>query len=131
MDISHALQARKAMQEQLQMNKDLTQKIVVPSDDEHESNEEGLEMVPDFANDPEPVIDPVNPWMRGQLTHEEPDVSCVTTEEPQTAEQENEEEELIGEFEKKRKLRQADEEDLIPTEEQSKRAGLKKILAQK
>uniref|UniRef100_A0A673GL91 U3 small nucleolar RNA-associated protein 14 homolog A-like n=1 Tax=Sinocyclocheilus rhinocerous TaxID=307959 RepID=A0A673GL91_9TELE len=123
--------ARKAMQEQLQMNKDLTQKIVVPSDDEHESNEEGLETVPDFVNDPEPIIDPVNPWMRGQLTHEEPEVSCVTTDEPQTAEQENEEEELIGEFERKRKLRQADEEDLIPTEEQSKRAGLKKILAQK
>uniref|UniRef100_A0A673GL95 U3 small nucleolar RNA-associated protein 14 homolog A-like n=1 Tax=Sinocyclocheilus rhinocerous TaxID=307959 RepID=A0A673GL95_9TELE len=110
--------ARKAMQEQLQMNKDLTQKIVVPSDDEHESNEEGLETVPDFVNDPEPIIDPVNPWMRGQLTHEEPEVSCVTTDEPQTAEQENEEEELIGEFERKRKLRQADEEDLIPTEEQ-------------
>uniref|UniRef100_A0A671RKI6 U3 small nucleolar RNA-associated protein 14 homolog A-like n=1 Tax=Sinocyclocheilus anshuiensis TaxID=1608454 RepID=A0A671RKI6_9TELE len=123
--------ARKAMQEQLQMNKDLTQKIVVPSDDEHESNEEGLETVPDFVNDPEPIIDPVNPWMRVQLTHEEPEVSCVTTDEPQTAEQENEEEELIGEFERKRKLRQADEEDLIPTEEQSKRAGLKKILAQK
>uniref|UniRef100_A0A8C1UKQ1 UTP14C small subunit processome component n=1 Tax=Cyprinus carpio TaxID=7962 RepID=A0A8C1UKQ1_CYPCA len=65
--------ARKAMQEQLQMNKDLTQKMVVPSDDEHESIEEGLETVPDFVNDPETVIDPVNPWMRGQLTHEEPE----------------------------------------------------------
>lgn len=115
--------ARKAMQEQLQMNKDLTQKIVVPSDDEHENNEEGPETVPDFMNDPEPIIDPVNPWMRGQLTHEEPEVTCVTTEEPQTAEEENEEEELIGEFERKRKLRQADEEVLIPTEEEeSKRA---------
>uniref|UniRef100_A0A8C1UJG7 UTP14C small subunit processome component n=1 Tax=Cyprinus carpio TaxID=7962 RepID=A0A8C1UJG7_CYPCA len=110
--------ARKAMQEQLQMNKDLTQKMVVPSDDEHESIEEGLETVPDFVNDPETVIDPVNPWMRGQLTHEEPEVSCVTAEEVQTAEEENEEEEIIGEFERKRKLRQADEEDLIPTEEE-------------
>uniref|UniRef100_A0A673MW84 U3 small nucleolar RNA-associated protein 14 homolog A-like n=1 Tax=Sinocyclocheilus rhinocerous TaxID=307959 RepID=A0A673MW84_9TELE len=119
--------ARKAMQEQLQMNKDLTQKIVVPSDDEHESNEEGLETIPDFVNDSEPVIDSVNPWMRGQLTHEEPEVSCVTTEDVQTAEEENEEEELVGEFERKRKLRQADEEDLIPTEEERKRAGLKKI----
>uniref|UniRef100_A0A673MWZ9 U3 small nucleolar RNA-associated protein 14 homolog A-like n=1 Tax=Sinocyclocheilus rhinocerous TaxID=307959 RepID=A0A673MWZ9_9TELE len=114
--------ARKAMQEQLQMNKDLTQKIVVPSDDEHESNEEGLETIPDFVNDSEPVIDSVNPWMRGQLTHEEPEVSCVTTEDVQTAEEENEEEELVGEFERKRKLRQADEEDLIPTEEERKRA---------
>uniref|UniRef100_A0A673MQP9 U3 small nucleolar RNA-associated protein 14 homolog A-like n=1 Tax=Sinocyclocheilus rhinocerous TaxID=307959 RepID=A0A673MQP9_9TELE len=114
--------ARKAMQEQLQMNKDLTQKIVVPSDDEHESNEEGLETIPDFVNDSEPVIDSVNPWMRGQLTHEEPEVSCVTTEDVQTAEEENEEEELVGEFERKRKLRQADEEDLIPTEEELMRS---------
>uniref|UniRef100_A0A8C2GFR6 UTP14C small subunit processome component n=1 Tax=Cyprinus carpio TaxID=7962 RepID=A0A8C2GFR6_CYPCA len=113
--------ARKAMQEQLQMNKDLTQKMVVPSDDEHESIEEGLETVPDFVNDPETVIDPVNPWMRGQLTHEEPEISCVTAEEVQTAEEENEEEEIIGEFERKRKLRQADEEDLIPTEEERKK----------
>uniref|UniRef100_A0A671KF67 U3 small nucleolar RNA-associated protein 14 homolog A-like n=1 Tax=Sinocyclocheilus anshuiensis TaxID=1608454 RepID=A0A671KF67_9TELE len=114
--------ARKAMQEQLQMNKDLTQKIVVPSDDEHESNEEGLETIPDFVNDSEPVIDSVNPWMRGQLTHEESEVSCVTTEDVQTAEEENEEEELVGEFERKRKLRQADEEDLIPTEEELMRS---------
>ncbi|KAI2664036.1 hypothetical protein H4Q32_002154 [Labeo rohita] len=113
--------ARKAMQEQLQMNKDLTQKVVVPSDDEHESNEEASETVPDFANDPEPVLDPVNPWMRGQLTREEPEVSRVTTEEAQTAEEVNEEEELLGEFERKRKLRQADEEDLMTTEEESKK----------
>lgn len=111
--------ARKAMQEQLQVNKDLTQKIVVPSDDEHESVEEELETVPDFVNDPEPVIDPVNPWMRGRLTHEEPEVSAVPSEDVQAAGEENEEEEeLIGEFERKRKLRQADEEDLIPTEEE-------------
>ncbi|KAL1274204.1 hypothetical protein QQF64_027018, partial [Cirrhinus molitorella] len=115
--------ARKAMQEQLQMNKDLTRKIAVPSDDEHENIEDASETVPDFANDPEPVTDAVNPWMRGQLTHEKPKVSRVTTEDVQTAqeENENEEEELLGEFEKKRKLWQADEEDLIPTEEESKR----------
>ncbi|XP_005165685.1 uncharacterized protein isoform X1 [Danio rerio] len=110
--------ARKAMQEQLQMNKDLTQKIVVLSDDEQA--DEDLEAVPDFVNDPEPIIDPVNPWMRGQLTQEEPEVSCVTTDELQAAEEEkeDEEEELLGEFERKRKMRQADEaEDLIPTEE--------------
>uniref|UniRef100_A0A672PR14 U3 small nucleolar RNA-associated protein 14 homolog A-like n=1 Tax=Sinocyclocheilus grahami TaxID=75366 RepID=A0A672PR14_SINGR len=110
--------ARKAMQEQLQMNKDLTQKIVVPSDDEHESNEEGLETVPDFVNDSEPVIDSVNPWMRGQLTHEEPEVSCVTTEDVQTAEEENEEEELVGEFERKRKLRQVSDKEEEEEEEE-------------
>ncbi|KAL0192010.1 hypothetical protein M9458_010306, partial [Cirrhinus mrigala] len=113
--------ARKAMQEQLQMNKDLTEKVAVPSDDEHETNEEESETVPDFVNDPEPVVDPVNPWMRGQLTHEEPEVSRITTEEAQTAEEVNEEEDLLGEFERKRKLRQADEEDLMPTEEESKK----------
>lgn len=113
--------ARKAMQEQLQMNKDLTQKIVVLSDDEHEDKDEDLEAVPDFVNDPEPIIDSVNPWMRGQLTQEEPEVSCVTTEELQTAEEEkeDEEEELIGEFERKRKMRQADEEDLFTTEDKT------------
>lgn len=110
------------------MNKDLTQKVVVPSDDEHESNEEASETVPDFANDPEPVLDPVNPWMRGQLTREEPEVSRVTTEEAQTAEEVNEEEELLGEFERKRKLRQADEEDLMTTEEASKKEGTKTVL---
>ncbi|XP_051750452.1 U3 small nucleolar RNA-associated protein 14 homolog A isoform X2 [Ctenopharyngodon idella] len=109
--------ARKAMQEQLQINKDLTQKIVVLSDDEHESKGEELETVPDFVNDPEPIIDSVNPWMKGQLTREEPEVSCITPEDAQTAEEENKEEELLGEFERKRRLRQADEEGLTPTEE--------------
>lgn len=136
MAVSHAHQARKALQEQLQINKDLTQKIVVHSDDEHESKGEELETVPDFVNDPELVTDSVNPWMKGQLTREEPEVSCVTPEDAQTAEEENEEEELIGEFERKRRLRQADEEAstpadkeaLTPTEEKSKRPSLKKIV---
>lgn len=128
MGISHTHQARKAMQEQLQINKDLTQKIVVLSDDEHESKGEELETVPDFVNDPEPIIDSVNPWMKGQLTREEPEVSCITPEDAQTAEEENKEEELLGEFERKRRLRQADEEGLTPTEEKGMRPGLKKIV---
>lgn len=109
--------ARKAMQEQLQMNKDLTQKMVVLSDDEHESKDEELETVPDFVNDPEPIIDSVNPWMKGQLTREQPEVQCVTPEEAEPAVEENEEEELLGEFERKRRLRQADEEGSTPAEE--------------
>ncbi|XP_067263920.1 U3 small nucleolar RNA-associated protein 14 homolog A isoform X3 [Chanodichthys erythropterus] len=117
------LSARKAMQEQLQINKDLTQKIVVHSDDEHESKGKELETVPDFVNDPEPVIDSVNPWMKGQLTCEEPEVSCVTPEDAQTAEEENKEEELLGEFERKRRLRQADEEALTPAEEKTEHAS--------
>ncbi|XP_067293797.1 U3 small nucleolar RNA-associated protein 14 homolog A isoform X2 [Pseudorasbora parva] len=109
--------ARKAMQEQLQMNKDLTQKIVVLSDDEHDSKDEELNTVPDFVNDPEPIIDPVNPWMKGQLTREEPEVICVTPEDAETAAEENEEEVLIGEFERKRKRRQAEEKGSTPIEE--------------
>lgn len=112
--------ARKAMQEQLQMNKDLTQKMVIISDDEHETPEES-ETVPDFVNDVEPVIDPVNPWMRSRIPQEEPEISCVTTDKPQTPEDEeedeekNEEEELLADFHRKRMLRQTEDDDLIPT----------------
>ncbi|KAK7165419.1 hypothetical protein R3I94_003700 [Phoxinus phoxinus] len=109
--------ARKAMQEQLQMNKDLTQKMVVLSDDEHESKDEESETVPDFVNDPEPIIDSVNPWMKGRLTREQPEVRCVTPEEAEAAVEDNTEEELLGEFERKRRLRQADEEGSTPAEE--------------
>lgn len=103
------------------MNKDLTQKMVVLSDDEHESKDEELETVPDFVNDPEPIIDSVNPWMKGQLTREQPEVQCVTPEEAEPAVEENEEEELLGEFERKRRLRQADEEGSTPAEEKGMR----------
>ncbi|XP_051958616.1 U3 small nucleolar RNA-associated protein 14 homolog A isoform X2 [Xyrauchen texanus] len=121
--------ARKAMQEQLQMNKDLTQKMVVLSDDDDGNDDEESEKVPDFVNDPELIIDTVNPWMRGKLTHEEPEVStATTTEHAQTAEEEKEEEEdedeeLLDDFEMKRRLRKADEEDLIPapTDEEAKK----------
>ncbi|XP_056103338.1 U3 small nucleolar RNA-associated protein 14 homolog A [Rhinichthys klamathensis goyatoka] len=115
--------ARKAMQEQLQMNKDLTQKMVVLSDDEDESKDEELETVPDFVNDPEPIIDSVNPWMKGQLTREQPEVRCVTPEEAETPVEEHEEEELLGEFERKRRLRQIDEEGSTPAEEKAEHAS--------
>ncbi|XP_039518202.1 U3 small nucleolar RNA-associated protein 14 homolog A isoform X2 [Pimephales promelas] len=109
--------ARKAMQEQLQMNKDLTQKMVVLSDDEDERKDEELETVPDFVNDPEPIVDSVNPWMKGQLTREQPEVRSVTPEEAEPPVEEHEEEELLGEFERKRRLRQTDEEGSTPAEE--------------
>ncbi|KAK7173962.1 hypothetical protein R3I93_003710 [Phoxinus phoxinus] len=115
--------ARKAMQEQLQMNKDLTQKMVVLSDDEHESKDEESETVPDFVNDPEPIIDSVNPWMKGRLTREQPEVRCVTPEEAEAAVEDNTEEELLGEFERKRRLRQADEEGSTPAEEKAEHAS--------
>ncbi|XP_057213690.1 U3 small nucleolar RNA-associated protein 14 homolog A isoform X1 [Triplophysa rosa] len=109
--------ARKAMQEQLQINKDLTQKIATLSDDEHETPEES-EMVPDFVNDVEPITDPVNPWMRSRIPQEEPEISCVTPDKPQTSEEEeerNEEEELLADFQRRRTLRRTEDDDLIPT----------------
>ncbi|XP_076867612.1 U3 small nucleolar RNA-associated protein 14 homolog A [Brachyhypopomus gauderio] len=138
--------ARSAMQEQLQLNKELTQKLVAP--DEEEEEEEEANALPDFVNDVEPVAGSVNPWMRGKLSSEvsgpdvcdvtaEPDV-CDVTAEPDvcdvTAEpdvcgvsgreqgqhgQEEEEEQLLKEFERKRKLRRDEEEDLVvqPREE--------------
>lgn len=115
--------ARKAMQEQLQVNKNLTQKMVTISDDEQETQEEESEAVPDFVNDVEPIVDAVNPWMRNRIPREEPEVICVTTEPSQTLEEEeeeeeekNEEEELLADFHRKRTLRQAneDDDDLVP-----------------
>ncbi|XP_030648367.1 U3 small nucleolar RNA-associated protein 14 homolog A [Chanos chanos] len=122
--------ARKAMQEQLEVNKELTQKLVLPSDDEDdEGNKEDPTTLPDFVNDPEPLIDPVNPWMRGKLTNEvsELDTPSAQTESQTTEgavevreeddeenEEETEEEKLLREFENRRKLRQAEEEDLTP-----------------
>uniref|UniRef100_A0A4W4G985 UTP14C small subunit processome component n=1 Tax=Electrophorus electricus TaxID=8005 RepID=A0A4W4G985_ELEEL len=105
--------ARSAMQEQLQLNKELTQKLVVPSDDEEERRaEEEANALPDFVNEAEPVPDSANPWMRGKLTSEAsgPDVSDEEEEE----EQEEEEEKLLREFERKRKLRRNEEDDLAP-----------------
>lgn len=118
------------MQEQLQINKDLTQKIVTISDDEHETPEES-ETVPDFVNEVEPITDSVNPWMRSRIPQEEPEISCITPDKPQTSEEEeekeerNEEEELLADFQRRRMLRQTEDEDLIPTaaEEQSTRAN--------
>ncbi|XP_026881323.2 U3 small nucleolar RNA-associated protein 14 homolog A isoform X1 [Electrophorus electricus] len=130
--------ARSAMQEQLQLNKELTQKLVVPSDDEEERRaEEEANALPDFVNEAEPVPDSANPWMRGKLTSEAsgPDVSDVAAEpgvsdvaaepssgqegeqhreEEEEEEQEEEEEKLLREFERKRKLRRNEEDDLAP-----------------
>uniref|UniRef100_A0AAY4BJK1 Uncharacterized protein n=1 Tax=Denticeps clupeoides TaxID=299321 RepID=A0AAY4BJK1_9TELE len=119
------LVARKAMQEQLEMNKDLTQKLVVPSEDEEQEQEEP-KALPDFVNDPEPVGDPANPWMRGQLSAEAlgPEVSHEVErpteqfperkEEEEEEEPENEEEALLREFEQKRRLRQSEDKGFEP-----------------
>ncbi|XP_076011315.1 U3 small nucleolar RNA-associated protein 14 homolog A [Genypterus blacodes] len=124
--------ARKAMQQQLEMNKDLTQKLVTSlsreEEEEEEEEEKEEEMLPDFVNDAETGLDSANPWMRGKLTadpseketSQPEDTAQETSLKVHTAEEEEEEEEeeevqgteeevLLREFEQKRKRRQAEE----------------------
>lgn len=68
--------ARKAMQQQLEVNKELTQKLVTSLNNEQEEEEEEEEeaghpeLMPDFVNDAERGLDSSNPWMRGKLSEE-------------------------------------------------------------
>lgn len=116
--------ARKAMQQQLEVNKELTQKVVTSlNNEEEEKEEEQEEVLPDFVNDAERGVDSSNPWMRGKLSEdpteeERSDAMDLTAEGPvgNTAEEEEEEEVeeteeevLLREFESRRKLRQAQE----------------------
>ncbi|KAM6978183.1 LOW QUALITY PROTEIN: U3 small nucleolar RNA-associated protein 14 homolog A [Tautogolabrus adspersus] len=122
--------ARKAMQQQLEVNKDLTQKLVTAlNDEEEEEEEEGgdPEVLPDFVNDAEQGVDSSNPWMRGKLSEdpaekETSEIVDLTAEEEPAAVEEEEEEEvmeteeeaLLREFDSRRKRRQAQETDTIP-----------------
>ncbi|KAL8180965.1 UNVERIFIED_CONTAM: hypothetical protein K2H54_043046 [Gekko kuhli] len=88
------LEARRAMQEQLARNKELTQKARPASDDEEESKDAKAEggLVPDVINEGHVGMDPDNPWMLGKP-------SAESKEEPQAPEddigvEEEEEEEL-------------------------------------
>ncbi|XP_067084773.1 U3 small nucleolar RNA-associated protein 14 homolog A isoform X2 [Osmerus mordax] len=121
--------ARKAMQSQLEVNKDLTQKVVVVSEEEDE-DKDSPDTLPDFVNDSQPLLDPVNPWMRGKLSVE-PTVQEVGegTEAPllppeETAQsdgkaeseqevEETEEEVLLRDFETRRKLRRTEVADSV------------------
>ncbi|KAF7215204.1 U3 small nucleolar RNA-associated protein 14 homolog A [Nothobranchius furzeri] len=122
--------ARKAMQQQLEVNKDLTQKLVTSLSKEEEEEEEGegnTDMLPDFVNDAEFKQDSSNPWMRGRLS-EDPtemelkDTMDVTAEGASAVTKEAEEEEgseaegteedaLLREFDSRRKQRQDQESD--------------------
>uniref|UniRef100_A0A803KK50 UTP14A, small subunit processome component n=1 Tax=Xenopus tropicalis TaxID=8364 RepID=A0A803KK50_XENTR len=64
--------ARKAMQEQLQKNKELTRKIEVVSESEGSEEEE---IIPDFVNDAQVNLEGPNPWMTGKLSSETKDVA--------------------------------------------------------
>ncbi|KAM4664540.1 U3 small nucleolar RNA-associated protein 14 homolog A isoform 2-T2 [Discoglossus pictus] len=114
--------ARKAMQEQLQQNKELTRKIEILSSSD-ESDEE--EIIPDFVNDAQLNTDGPNPWMTGKLSSETNE-TAIQEVDPETQaalqtdvkEQEvhddseeelSEEETLLQEFEDKRQLRKGQE----------------------
>nr|XP_023647958.1 U3 small nucleolar RNA-associated protein 14 homolog A-like [Paramormyrops kingsleyae] len=120
-------EARKAMQQQLEMNKELTQKLVVPSEEEEEQEEVEAEVLPDFVNEAQSVTDPANPWMTGRLT-QEPSEPGDNGEEPMMGDKSQlggvpeEEEEtldddevLLRQFDEKRKLRQSEKEGLVPS----------------
>ncbi|KAJ7996270.1 hypothetical protein DPEC_G00235350 [Dallia pectoralis] len=119
--------ARKAMQQQLEVNKDLTMKLVIPTEESDE--EEVPETLPDFVNDAEPILDPTNPWMRGKLSTEpaeQEESDCMAPPAAETEDvsaghkpdllqeekeqvEETEEEAILRGFEERRKLRQAEE----------------------
>lgn len=129
--------ARKAMQEQLEVNKELTMKVASQlsnnDDEEEDVQAEEEEVLPDFVNDAERGVDPSNPWMRGKLSEdttqeERSDALDLTAEKEvaNTAEKEEEEDQeveeteeevLLREFENRRKLRQAQEEAAVITVE--------------
>ncbi|XP_072286287.1 U3 small nucleolar RNA-associated protein 14 homolog A isoform X2 [Pyxicephalus adspersus] len=114
-------ESRRAMQEQLQRNKELTKKIKVLSESEESEKED--ETVPDFVNDAQVNSDGPNPWMTGKLRKDAKDSGSQEEEEKleadvetKTEDQENDEEEeesedevLLKEFEDKRRLRKQEE----------------------
>ncbi|XP_026233083.1 utp14 domain-containing protein [Anabas testudineus] len=113
--------ARKAMQQQLEVNKELTQKLVTSLNKEVEEEGDEAEVMPDFVNDVEQVLDSSNPWMRGKLSEEKETIVDLKAEEAGAQEEEddieveeNEEETLLREFESRRNLRQAQEADTEP-----------------
>ncbi|KAJ8276452.1 hypothetical protein COCON_G00082040 [Conger conger] len=133
-------EARKAMQQQLEVNKELTQKLAVPSDSEDEEGpEEEAPALPDFVNEAEPA-DATNPWMMGKLTVEAPEPGEGSDTEPPAGgfqEQENpedgaeeeevtEEEALLRQFEERRKLRQTQNggQDVVPGEKEGEVAEI-------
>ncbi|XP_069841755.1 U3 small nucleolar RNA-associated protein 14 homolog A [Dendropsophus ebraccatus] len=112
--------ARKAMQEQLQKNKELTRKMEVVSEEEEEEEEKekAEEIIPDFVNDAQMSLEGPNPWMTGKLRSDAKDPGNLAEEETQMEElkakpaeseeeeeEESEEETTLKEFEDRRRLR--------------------------
>uniref|UniRef100_A0A4W3H3G8 UTP14A small subunit processome component n=1 Tax=Callorhinchus milii TaxID=7868 RepID=A0A4W3H3G8_CALMI len=109
-------EARNAIQEQLEKNKALTAKLLVPSESEDEVEEEtGGEIIPDFVNDVQSGT-PDNPWMLGKLStvaqssepQETEEIQPVKVDENEASEDEeqlSEDETLLREFEERRRNR--------------------------
>ncbi|MEE6521831.1 hypothetical protein FKM82_020158, partial [Ascaphus truei] len=121
--------ARQAMQEQLQKNKELTRKIEILSDSDESEDADEEEVIPDFVNDAQMNPDGPNPWMTGKLSSDakEAEMQDVDVETPvstevnsvseeqdvegEPEEELSEEETLLQEFEDKRRLRKQQEEE--------------------
>ncbi|XP_029980899.1 U3 small nucleolar RNA-associated protein 14 homolog A [Sphaeramia orbicularis] len=114
--------ARNAMQQQLDINKELTQKVVTALNDDQEEEEQEEEVMPECINDAEEA-DAANPWMRGRLSQDPEDnekTEDLTVEvenkggeeeEEEEEEEEGEEEALLRKFDSRRKQRRAEEEE--------------------
>ncbi|XP_029386264.1 U3 small nucleolar RNA-associated protein 14 homolog A [Echeneis naucrates] len=120
--------ARKSMQQQLEVNKDLTQKLVTSLNNEEDSEieEVSAEVTPAFVKDAEEGLDSSNPWMRGKLSAEPREKQTSDSvdltaegfggnasedEEDKHNVAETEEEALLREFDNRRKHRQIQEAD--------------------
>lgn len=91
-------EARKAMQEQLEVHKELTRRMVQKEEeeeDEEEEQQEEEEMLPEFVNDVERGGDPANPWMRGKLSEEPPEEQKSNNVETSRREEEEEQKEQV------------------------------------
>ncbi|XP_069469072.1 U3 small nucleolar RNA-associated protein 14 homolog A [Ambystoma mexicanum] len=117
------LEARKAMQEQLEKNKELTKKLEILSDSEEEVVADE-DTIPDFVNEVEMTKEGPNPWMLGRLSRDANDnasqeeakqlTTTMDTERNSLDEKEedkelSEDEALLQEFEDKRCLRKKQE----------------------
>ncbi|XP_068955669.1 U3 small nucleolar RNA-associated protein 14 homolog A-like [Petaurus breviceps papuanus] len=106
------LDARKAMQEQLTKNRELTQKLQVPSESEHDEDaEEDGGLIPDIVNEVQTSIEGPNSWMqknRGVNTKASPiQKKPIASEESGPDEEEKaraEEDTLLQEVEEMRSL---------------------------
>lgn len=88
-------EARKAMQEQLEVHKELTQRKVQKDDEDDVEEEQEEEMLPEIVNDVERGGGSANPWMRGKLSEEPTEEQKSNGMKPSRHEEEEEQEEQV------------------------------------